>query len=212
MRAKFDKVMIPIANELIQESALDQITFDAFFSNTMFHEVAHGLGIKHTVNGKGTVRNALREHTAALEEGKADVLGLYMINELHKSGEIEGDLEEYYITFLAGLFRSIRFGTAKAHGKANLIRFNFFKEMDGFVRDPETGKYQINFERMQSAVEELSRRILIFQGEGDYAGVDQFVKKYTTVDEILQADLNRLREKNIPVDIRFEQGIQFLDL
>ena len=212
MRAKFDKVLVPIANELIEEGSLDQITFDAFFSNTMFHEVAHGLGIIHTITGKGTVRNALKEHTSALEEGKADVLGLYMINELHKAGEIEGDLQDYYLTFLASLFRSIRFGTAKAHGKANLIRFNFFKEMNGFVRNPETGKYRIKFMEMQNAVQELSRKILIFQGNGDYEGVDAFVREYTSIDDTLQADLDRLNKKSIPVDIVFEQGIDILAL
>jgi len=88
MKAKFDKILLPIAQALIEEGSLDHITFDAFFTNTMFHEVAHGLGIKNTINGKGTVRSALQEHASALEEGKADVLGLYMIDELYKNGEI----------------------------------------------------------------------------------------------------------------------------
>jgi hypothetical protein len=212
MKAKFDKVLLPIARELIEENSRKRITFDAFFSNTMFHEVSHGLGIKNTINDKGTVRIALREHSSALEEGKADVLGLYMINKLHEAGEIEGNLEDYYVTFLASIFRSIRFGTARAHGKANLIRFNFFKEMNGFVRDPQTGRYQINFSEMQDAVRELSRKILIFQGNGDYEGVDRFVKEYAVIDDTLQADLDRLKEKNIPVDIVFEQGLDILGL
>jgi len=212
MKAKFDKILIPIANELIEEESLIHITFDAFFANTMFHEVAHGLGIKNTINGRGMVRQSLQEHSSSLEEGKADVLGLYMINELSKKGEIEGNLKDYYVTFLAGIFRSIRFGSAEAHGKANLIRFNFFKEKDAFVRNPDTGKYQINFDQMQIAVQELSREILILQGNGDYEGVNQFVNKYTIIDEQLRTDLDNLQVKNIPVDIFFVQGLDVLEL
>ncbi len=212
MKAKFDKILIPIANELIDDGSMDHITFDAFFANTMFHEVAHGLGIKNTINGKGTVRSSLQENSSALEEGKADVLGLYMINELHKKGEIEGTLDDYYTTFLASIFRSIRFGTAQAHGTANMIRFNFFKEKNAFIRNPETGKYSINMAEMQKAVQELSRVILIFQGNGDYEEVNQFVTDYAVIDEQLQADLQRLEDKNIPVDITFQQGIDILGL
>ncbi len=212
MKAKFDKILKPIADELIEEEFLNNITFDAFFANTMFHEVAHGLGIKNTITGQKSVRSALQEHASALEEGKADVLGLYMIGELYKEGEIAGSLEDYYITFLAGIFRSVRFGSAQAHGKANMIRFNFFKEMDAFVRNPENGKYKINFEQMQTAVQELSKKILIFQGNGDYAGVNQFVNDYAKIDEQLQTDLDKLREMNIPVDIMFHQGLDILNL
>ena len=97
MLAKFDKILVPISKVLIDPAQRKHITFDAFFGNTMFHEVAHGLGIKRTLDGKGTVREALKEHASALEEGKADILGLYMFNQLHKKGEIEGDLEDYWI-------------------------------------------------------------------------------------------------------------------
>ncbi len=131
MKAKFDKILLPISGVLIDESQRNHITFDAFFANTMFHEVAHGLGIKNTINGKGTVRNALKEHSSALEEGKADVLGLYMIQQLTNKGELTGDIKDNMGTFMAGIFRSIRFGASSAHGKANMIRFNFFKEKRG---------------------------------------------------------------------------------
>ena len=88
MQAKFDKIVEPIADVLIDESQREHITFDAFFANTMFHEVAHGLGIKNTIDGRGTVREALLDMASSMEEGKADVLGLYMITELHKAGEL----------------------------------------------------------------------------------------------------------------------------
>jgi hypothetical protein len=191
---------------------IKNITFDAFFSTVMFHEVAHGLGIKNTINGKGTVREALKDHASALEEGKADILGLYMITQLHKKGEIEGALEDYYVTFLAGIFRSVRFGASSAHGKANMIRFNFFKEKGAFEYASETGKYKVNFEKMEQAMTELSSLILTLQGDGDYEGVDKLVKEKGVIGADLQKDLDKLESKNIPVDIVFDQGMDALGL
>ncbi|MFD3000735.1 Zn-dependent hydrolase [Pontibacter toksunensis] len=212
MRAKFDKIMEPIADELIVEDQQQHVTFDAFFANTMFHEVAHGLGIKNTVNGKGTVREALKEHASALEEGKADILGLYMITQLHEIGEVEGSLEDYYTTFLAGIFRSVRFGAASAHGKANMVRFNFFKENGAFERDEQTGKYRVNYVKMREAMNKLSEKILTLQGTGDYAGVGELLEVQGQVSPQLQSDLDRLAKANIPVDIVFEQGTDVLGL
>ena len=177
----------------------------------MFHEVAHGLGIKNTTDGSGTVREALKEHASALEEGKADILGLYMINQLHEKGEVEGDLKTYYTTFMTSIFRSIRFGTSSAHGKANMIRFNFFKDQDVFVRS-EDGRYKINFDKMTDAMNALSAKILTLQGDGDYEKVAELVKTQTVIGEDLQADLDRLAKKGIPVDVVFEQGVEVLGL
>lgn len=210
MEAKFEKILEPIADELIDPSQRSHITFDAFFANTMFHEVAHGLGIKNTINGKGTVRMALQEHASALEEGKADMLGLYMINQLHKKGEIEGEIEDYIVTFMAGIFRSVRFGASSAHGKANMIRFNFFDEMNAFSRNPETGTYTVNFENFQNAMDALSELILTLQGDGDYNGVTNLVEEKGLIKAQLQQDLDRLGELGIPVDIVFDQGISVL--
>ncbi len=212
MRAKFDKIMLPIADMLIDESQRKHITFDAFFANTMFHEVAHGLGIKNTINGKGAVREALLEHASALEEGKADVLGLYMIKQLHDKGELEGDLKDYYTTFMAGIFRSVRFGASSAHGKANMIRFNFFQEMGAFERNPETGAYRVDYEKLEQAMAALSEKILTLQGDGDYEGVARLVAEKGAIGGQLQADLDRLSQASIPVDIVFEQGADVLGL
>lgn len=211
MQAKFDKILLPIAAELIDESQRDYINFDAFFANTMFHEVAHGLGIKNTLDGKGTVREALKEHASALEEGKADILGLYMITQLHAKGEIEGDLKSYYTTFMASIFRSIRFGTSSAHGKANMIRFNFFKDQGVFNRS-EDGKYTIDYDKMNDAMNALSAKILKLQGDGDYEGVAKLVAEETIIREDLASDLARLAELGIPVDVVFEQGTEVLGL
>lgn len=212
MQAKFDHILVPIADILIAEDQRKHITFDAFFSNTMFHEVAHGLGIKNTLDGSQTVREALLDHASSLEEGKADILGLYMVGELQKRGELEGELMDYYTTFLAGIFRSVRFGASSAHGKANMVRFNFFREAGAFSRDEETGTYRVNFEKMQQAVEDLSRLILTLQGDGDYKGVDRLVREKGIIDAGLQRDLDRLAEADIPVDIVFEQGVDVLGI
>lgn len=207
MRAKFDAIMLPIADALIADDQRAHVTFDAFFSNTMFHEVAHGLGIKNTVNGKGTVREALLEHASPMEEGKADVVGLYMVKQLRDRGEItEGTLEDNYVTFLAGIFRSVRFGAASAHGQANMVRFNYFQEHGAFTRDPATGRYRVDFEAMGRAVDGLSSLILTLQGDGDYAGVDQLMRERGMVPPELQAELDRLDAMGIPRDIVFEQG------
>ncbi|WP_462153981.1 dipeptidyl-peptidase 3 family protein [Pseudoalteromonas piscicida] len=212
MRAKFDKILVPIADQLIVPEQRKHITFDAFFANTMFHEVAHGLGIKNTITGKGTVRQSLQEHASALEEGKADILGLYMVEQLLKKGEItEGTLEDYYITFMAGIFRSVRFGASSAHGKANMIRFNFFKEEGAFSKNTD-GLYQVNMEKMGAAMEKLSNLILTLQGDGDYQKVDQLIATHGDIKAELQKDLDKLSKANIPVDVTFKQGKQVLGL
>ena len=212
MRAKFDKVLIPISKELIDPSQQKHITFDAFFSNTMFHEVAHGLGIKNTIDGSGTVRKALKEHSSSLEEGKADILGLHMIRQLHEKGEVTSDLMDHYVTFMAGIFRSVRFGASSAHGKANMIRFNYFAEKGAFEYDSETGYYKVNREKFEQATEDLSRLILKIQGDGDYAGAGDLIKTKGIIGADLQKDLDKLSTAGIPVDITFEQGLAQLGL
>jgi hypothetical protein len=213
MQAKFEKILVPVADVLIHESQRRHISFDAFFANTMFHEVAHGLGIKNTVNGKGTVREALRDLASSMEEGKADVLGLYMITRLHEAGELgEVDLRDNYVTFMAGIFRSIRFGASSAHGKANMVRFNFFAERGAFVRDPETGTYSVDFERMGEAMTALSELLLTLQGTGDYAATAALMDEKGLIDAGLQSDLERLTQADIPVDIEFSQGLKELGL
>ena len=212
MRAKFDKILVPISEQLIVPEQRKHITFDAFFANTMFHEVAHGLGIKNTITGKGTVRQSLQEHASALEEGKADILGLYMVEQLLKKGEItDGTLEDYYITFMAGIFRSVRFGASSAHGKANMIRFNFFAEEGAFSKNAD-GLYSVNMEKMSQAMEKLSRLILTIQGDGDYQKVDQLIATHGDIKAELAKDLEKLSLANIPVDVTFKQGKEVLGL
>ena len=211
MRAKFDKILVPIAKVLISPGQREYVNFDAFFANTMFHEVAHGLGIKNTITGKGPVRTALKETYSAIEEGKADILGLYMVSQLHAKGLVDGDMRQYMTTFTASIFRSIRFGAHEAHGMANLIRFNFFREKGAIVRNAD-GTYSVDYEKFPQAMTGLSRKILMLQGDGDYDAVVAFVQKYGIVGPQLQADLERVAKAGIPVDIRFAQGIDVLGL
>jgi hypothetical protein len=211
MRAKFDRILVPIADELIAGDQREHIKFDSFFANVMFHEVAHGLGVKNVISGKGTVRDALKDQSGALEEGKADILGLYMITRLQEQGELpEGNLDDNYVTFLAGIFRSIRFGAASAHGRANAAELSFLQERGAFARDSASGKYRVDFPRMRAAVDSLAGVILRYQGDGDYEGVTRFMSQRATIPAGLQRDLDRLGSKGIPVDVVFEQGAHVL--
>ncbi len=212
MQAKFDNILLPISKQLIVPEQRQHITFNAFFANTMFHEVAHGLGIKTVLGSEQTVRQSLKEHASALEEGKADILGLYMIQQLLAKGVIdEGMLEDYYVTFMTGIFRSVRFGASSAHGKANMIRFNFFQEYQAFSRN-EDGLYRVDMQKMGNAIDALSNKILTLQGDGDYAGVAKLVADKGVIKAQLQQDLDKLTAADIPVDIDFKQGVNILGL
>jgi hypothetical protein len=212
MRAKYDKIMLPIAEILIVPEQRKLLTFDAFFANTMFHEVAHGLGIKKVITPGSDVlvKDALKETSGTMEEGKADMLGVFMIEGLTQRGELpKSELDDQYVTYMAGIFRSIRFGASSAHGVANLARFNFFKEQGAFTRDAK-GQYKVDMEKMQAANQQLTALTLKFQGDGDYEGTKAFLAKYGVVTPELQGDLDRL--KAIPTDIVFEQGVKVLGL
>ncbi|WP_316738042.1 dipeptidyl-peptidase 3 family protein [Pedobacter aquatilis] len=209
MQAKFDKILVPISKELIDADQQKYIKFDAFFANVMFHEVAHGLGIKKTITGKGFVREALKEQYSWLEEGKADILGLYMVTGLLKKSELQGDIKDYYTTFMAGILRSVRFGAASAHGKANMQCFNYFKEKGAFERSAK-GSYRVNYDKFATAMNDLSAFIITLQGNGDKVAVEKAQKEKANISTELQNDLDRLMKKNIPVDVVFEQGVDVL--
>lgn len=211
MRAKFEKILVPISKELIVEEQQQYITFNAFFENVMFHEVAHGLGVFNTIDGKSTVRQALKENYTIIEEGKADILGLYLITKLNEMGVIETNLMNNYVTFMAGIFRSIRFGASSSHAKANLIRFNYFEETGAFKRN-ENGLYEIDFDKMTEAMLSLSTLIITLQGDGNYEAASQLIKEKAIIPDHLQNDLNMLETKSIPVDVIFKQGPEIVNL
>ena len=206
MRAKFDKLLLPIAGVLVDSAQLGEVDFNAFFENTMFHEVAHGLGIKNTINGKGTVRDALRERANALEEQKADILGLYMVQALSEDGRLGSEkISHNYVTFLASLFRSVRFGAADAHGRANIASFNYLAQSGAFARDDATGRYRVDVENFRDAINSLAEKILRLQGDGDHAGVGKFYEDYGQISPTLRNDLAKLRTREIPVDVVFRE-------
>jgi len=206
MQAKFDKILVPIAEELMTPESMEHIKFDAFFANVMFHETAHGMGIKNTITGKGTVREALANQYSAIEEAKADVLGLYLVTKLAEMGVYTNTtMEDNYTTFMAGIFRSVRFGAASAHGKANMLTFNYFQNEGAFTRN-EDGKYAIDFEKMKAAVEKLAGDILKCQGNGDYEAAKAWMAEMSVIHPELQADLDRVNAAGIPTDIYFNMG------
>ena len=211
MEAKYEKILVPISKTLINKAQQEHVTFDAFFENTMFHEVAHGIGVRHTVNTGESVRKAMKDKSSTLEEGKADILGIFLVKELIDMGELETDLMNNYVTFTAGLFRSIRFGASSAHGVSNLIRYNYFAEHNAFSRD-ENGIYTIHPEEMQKAIDSMTNIILTIQGDGDYDAAVKLVEDYGYVSDILQEDLDKINDQGIPVDIVFNQGVSILGL
>ncbi|HPB19174.1 MAG TPA: Zn-dependent hydrolase [Bacteroidales bacterium] len=212
MQAKFDLIVIPISELLLDKSIVSDVTFTTFFQNVMFHEVAHGLGIKNTINNNGTVREALKELYSPLEEAKADITGLFLVQKLRDMGEItDGKLEENYASFVASIFRSIRFGAASAHGIANMLEFNFLLD-EGAITKNNEGKYIIDFEKMKNAVSKMTEKIITIQANGDYNAAKKWIDEKGTISADLQKDLNKINETKIPVDIVFQQGINVLGI
>ncbi len=211
MQAKFDNIVVPISQMMITPGQQKLINFNGFFSNVMFHEVAHGLGIKNTINGKGTVREALGPDYSAIEECKADVLGLWMVTKMHEKKELQGSLDEYYVTFVASVFRSVRFGAASAHGKANMITFNTLLDDGAIVRDNK-GYYTVNVPKMKLSIEKLAGTLLKLQGNGDAPSVRETLLLVAQIQPELAGDLKRINDAGVPVDIVFEQGEEVLGL
>lgn len=213
LQAKFDRILVPISDLLIAEDQREHVTADAFFANVLFHEVAHGLGVKNLVDGEGTVKGALQDAASAIEEGKADILGLYMVTLLALRDELpDGELMDSYVSFLASIFRSVRFGAASAHGKANMVAFNFLQDAGAFARDEVTGTWRVDYERMQAAITALAQKLLMLQGDGDREGARALLAEQGAIGPVLQADLDRVAEAGIPRDIIFEQGRDVLGL
>jgi hypothetical protein len=212
MQAKFDKILLPIANLMISKEQVKNVKFDAFFSNVCYHEVAHGLGIKNTITGKGNVRKALQNQYSAWEEAKADICGLYIVQTLIEKGEINDiTIEDAYVTYLAGLLRSVRFGATEAHGIANMMCFNYMQDQKAFSRDKE-GKYVVNVKNMRSALEGWAALVLKTEGDGDYNAAKAYADKNGKVRADLAKDLKAIENANIPVDIVYKQGHRVLNI
>lgn len=224
MQAKFENMVVPISARVISSSQQKNITFNAFFNNVMFHEVAHGLGVKNLVGDRSsvTVREALGADYSAIEECKADVLGLYMVTQLFDEKQLEGSLDDYYVTFVASVFRSVRFGASSAHGKANMITFNTLLNQ-GAIALEEKGKalpdggsekrsYRVDVAKMRQVISDLAGELLRLQGNGNIAEVKAILNTRGVIGASLQMDLKRIEKAGIPVDLVFDQGIKTLGL
>ncbi|MGC9373506.1 MAG: dipeptidyl-peptidase 3 family protein [Bacteroidales bacterium] len=213
MKAKFEKILKPIAYLLIDKDQRKHVKFDAFFQNTMFYEVGSALGIKNMVTREGTVRDGLKEQYNVIEECKNDILSLFFLTKLHEMGELpETDLMDNYVTYMADIFRSVRFGISNDQGVANMIRFYYFEEKGAFTRNKKLGTYTINFEKMQDAMLQLAEEILVIQGNGDYEKAKKMIEEKGYIRDELLEDLYRIQKEQIPKDIVFKQGLEVLGL
>ncbi|CAJ0919908.1 871_t:CDS:2, partial [Entrophospora sp. SA101] len=202
---KYEKILDPIARTVLSKDQLQYLSFKAFFTHILLHEVAHSNGPHFIVgsDGKVTVRSKLQEYHSAIEEAKADIAGLFAAAHLIKIGHLSGiSREQFYATYLASAFRSIRFGINEAHGLGQCIQLNYLTEQGGFEYDPASKKYNVNFDKIEKSVENLTRDILILQGDGDKNKVKEFVEKYGNINEAQQETLNQLEDKNVPIDVR----------
>ena len=210
MKAKFDKILMPIGELIVTLEQQKYLNFDAFFWNVTFHEVAHGLGVKQTINGKGSVDAAMGTEKTSWEEAKADILGLFMVTKLVEMGEITNITSEDAIaTYIAGILRSVRFGAASSHGKANMMCFNYMEKAGAFTRD-DKGRYVIDFEKAKEAMNGWAALILKTQGDGDVEFATKYRAENGSITPALQADLDKINSAGIPRDIRFIQGVDVL--
>lgn len=211
MQAKFEQMVVPISKIVIHPDQQKNIRFDAFFENTMFHEVAHGLGVNYTLTDKQEVRAALKDHYTSIEEGKADILGLFCVTKLAEWGIIENkDLMDNYVTFIAGIFRSCRFGAASAHGKANMMQFAHFIESGAITKEETSGYYKVNFDKMKEDIAVIAGEYLTIEGDGNYEKAARLIAEKGIVTPSLQQDLHRIAQAGIPKDIYFKQGMAVL--
>ena len=210
MKAKFDKILMPIGELIVTPEQQKYLNFDAFFWNVTFHEVAHGLGVKQTINGKGSVDAAMGTEKTSWEEAKADILGLFMVTKLVEMGEITNITSEDAIaTYIAGILRSVRFGAASSHGKANMMCFNYMEKAGAFTRD-DKGQYVIDFEKAKEAMNGWAALILKTQGDGDVEFATKYRAENGSITPALQADLDKINSAGIPRDIRFIQDVDVL--
>jgi hypothetical protein len=200
--AKFNKVLIPISNVVLDPAQQSKVSFEAFFTHILAHELVHGLGPHNiTVDGKATnVRKELKDLYSAIEEAKADITGLFALQYLVDKGLLKKKMEEeMYTTYLASAFRSVRFGIDDAHGKGVSLIFNYLTDEAAIWIDEKAGTFSIDETRIKKTVEELTRTILTLEAEGSYNNAKEMLDKYGIVRPEMQKALDRLRD--IPVDI-----------
>ncbi len=198
-QAKFEKVLVPIARIALDARDRASVSFDAFFTHILMHELVHGLG-PHAVQGSGApVRAALADAYSALEEAKADVGGLFALQKLVDDGKLDRSLERtLYPTFVASAFRSIRFGTGEAHGKGMALQLSWLLDA-GAIAPRKDGTFAIDAARTKAAVVSLTREIMTIQARGDREAAKALLDRMAVVRPEVQRVLDRLRD--VPVDV-----------
>lgn len=210
MKAKFDKILMPIGQLIVTPEQQKYLNFDAFFWNVTFHEVAHGLGVKQTINTNESVDAVMGTEKTSWEEAKADILGLFMVTKLIEMGEITNiTAEDAIATYIAGILRSVRFGAASSHGKANMMCFNYMEKAGAFSRDAK-GQYVIDFGKAKEAMNGWAALILQTQGDGNVKFATKYRAENGGITPALQADLDKINGAGIPRDITFIQGADIL--
>lgn len=210
MKAKFDKILMPIGQLIVTPEQQKYLNFDAFFWNVTFHEVAHGLGVKQTINTNESVDAVMGTEKTSWEEAKADILGLFMVTKLIEMGEITNiTAEDAIATYIAGILRSVRFGAASSHGKANMMCFNYMEKAGAFSRDAK-GQYVIDFGKAKEAMNGWAALILQTQGDGNVEFATKYRAENGGITPALQADLDKINGAGIPRDITFIQGADII--
>jgi hypothetical protein len=203
MNAKYESILKPIAGKVIAPEQLRRVTADAFFNEILFHELSHGLGPGIiTVNGRKTeARLELKEIYSALEEAKADAMGVYSILYMIEQGGFPRSMrDDLFVTYLAGMFRSVRFGIEEAHGRGVALQYNYLRERGAILRNDASGRFSVDFAKFEKALEDLVRDLCMVQARGDYDAGLRLLGRYAKVPPEWQAALDRLSD--IPVDIR----------
>ncbi len=207
--AKFEKLLMPIAKVVLDESQLQYVTFDGFFNHTLMHEMSHGIGPgKIKLNGKDTeVKKELKETYSTIEECKADILGMFNNNFMIEKGVYAPESEKtIWATFLAGVFRSVRFGIGEAHGGGTAIIYNYLLEHGAYEYDEKTERVKVNFEKAYPVLKSLAHEILMIQAKGDYQGAKDMIAKYAVNSPSMVTLIKKL--EHLPVDIKPEFAIE----
>ncbi len=200
--AKFKQVLVPISKVLVDPSQQSQISFDAFFTHILAHELMHGLGPHNIkVGGRGTnVRKELKELYSTIEEAKADITGLWALQYLIDKGSVDPAMErDLYTTYLTSSFRSVRFGVNEAHGKGQAIQFNYLLDEGAIKLNEAAGTYSIDTSKIKAAVRKLTTEILTIEAEGSYEKAKAMLDKYGLIRPAMQKALDKL--SGVPVDI-----------
>jgi hypothetical protein len=201
MDARVNYIILPVARKLMEPDQAAKVSGEGYLQSTIMHEICHGLGPAYarTANGKVDIRESIGPAFSGLEEAKADVTGMFALKWLVDHDALPKEkLEEYYASYVGGVFRTVRFGTAEAHGQAEMMEFNYLSERRAITRNA-SGKYSIDYEKIPAAMADLAKELLEMEATGDRARAENWFKKYGTMPEELKISLKAASD--VPVDI-----------